>query len=296
MKAWKSICWMDSCPDRCRRSAWHLLAESSAEQATTKEVPMSPVLLAMFDQYKIAERVRIELVRDGFPTDRVELTASCEPGRAGLEPAESPHERFVQYFRVLFTSAEEQHHPEELAKRLDYGAATITVHPRGSMETARARQILLNARTVELISHDLPNQTAQSAAAQEPRRWIIATAAFCLLFAAYLVNKQELRGTSPEDSSLQQTGSVPDGTGLTHEGHTPSPYISAVVTNYFDTYLAELHLERRDNSYARPADHDSDWWVLEKRIPAEVASCLAALPCGAYDAARTPLPNPNRFR
>jgi hypothetical protein len=42
------------------------------------------------------------------------------------------------------------------------------------METARARQILLNARAVELISHDLPNQTAQSAAANETRPWIIA--------------------------------------------------------------------------------------------------------------------------
>jgi hypothetical protein len=244
---------------------------------------MSPVLLATFDQYKIAERVRIELVRDGFPTDRVELTASCEPGRAGIEPAESPHARFVQYFGVLFTSTQEQHYPEELAKRLDYGAATITVHPRGSMEIARARQILLNASAVELISHDLPNQTAQSAAANEPRRWIIATAASCLLFAAYLVNKQEFRRTGPEGSSLPQTGSVPDGTGLAQEGHTPSPYSSAVVAHYFDTHLAELHLERRDNGYTRLADHDSDW-------------CLAAAPCGAYDAARTPLPNSSRFR
>jgi len=256
---------------------------------------MSPVLLAMFDQYKIAERVRIELVRDGFPTDRVELTASCEPGRAGLEPAESLHERFVQYFRVLLTSVEEQHHPEELAKRLDCGAATITVHPRGSMETTRATQILLNARAAELISHDLPNQTPQPAAALETRRWIIATAASCLLFAAYLVNKQEFRVTGPADLSLQQTGSVPDGTGLTYEGHMPSPYISAAVARYFDTYLAELHLERRDNDYTRLADHDSDWWMLEERIPPEVSSCLAA-PCGAYDAARTPLPNFDRLR
>jgi hypothetical protein len=256
---------------------------------------MSAVLLAMFDQYEIAERVRIELVRDGFPTDRVELTASCEPGRAGLAPADSPHERFVQYLRVLFTSAEEQHHPEKLAKRLDHGAATITVHPRGSTETARARQILLNARAAELISHDLPNQTAQSAAVKEPRRWIIATAAFCLMFAAYQVNKQEFGGTGPADLSLQQTQSVPEWTGLIHEGHTPSPYISAVVAHYFDTYLAELHLERRDNGSTRLADHDSNWWVSEEQIPAEVAACLAA-PCGAYDAARTPLPNSNRFR
>jgi hypothetical protein len=155
---------------------------------------------------------------------------------------------------------------------------------------------VLNARALELISHDLPNQTAQSAATMQTRRWIIATAAFCLLFAAYLVNKQGFTGTDPADLSLQQTGSVPDGTGLPHEGYTPSPYIHAVVKHYFDTYLAELHLERRDNGYTRLPEDDSDWWVLENRIPAEVAACLAAVPCGAYDASRTPLPDSNRFR
>jgi hypothetical protein len=45
---------------------------------------MSAVLLAVFNDYGAAERVRIDLVRDGFPTDRVEVTACCEPGRAGL--------------------------------------------------------------------------------------------------------------------------------------------------------------------------------------------------------------------
>jgi len=44
---------------------------------------MSAVLLAVFDEYQVAERVRVELVRHGFPTDRIELTAGCEPGRAG---------------------------------------------------------------------------------------------------------------------------------------------------------------------------------------------------------------------
>jgi hypothetical protein len=32
---------------------------------------MSAVLLAVFNDYEAAERVRIDLVRDGFPTDRV---------------------------------------------------------------------------------------------------------------------------------------------------------------------------------------------------------------------------------
>jgi hypothetical protein len=57
---------------------------------------MSAVLLAVFNDYEAAERVRIELVRDGFPTDRVELTACCEPGRAGLLPGDSPHEKFAR--------------------------------------------------------------------------------------------------------------------------------------------------------------------------------------------------------
>ena len=131
---------------------------------------MSAVLLGVFNEYKVAQRVRIELVRDGFPTDRVELTAGCEPGRAGLEPADSQHGRFVQYFRVLFTFEDERHYPEQLAERVDNGAATITVHPRGSMETTRATQILLNAHAVQLISHDLANQTPQRAVAACPDR------------------------------------------------------------------------------------------------------------------------------
>jgi len=61
---------------------------------------MSAVLLAVFNDYEAAERVRVLLVRDGFPTDRVELTASCEMGRAGCEPADSLHGKCVQYFRT----------------------------------------------------------------------------------------------------------------------------------------------------------------------------------------------------
>ena len=31
---------------------------------------MSAVLVAIFNEYKVAERVRVELARDGFPTHR----------------------------------------------------------------------------------------------------------------------------------------------------------------------------------------------------------------------------------
>src|SRR5262245_20901690 len=107
---------------------------------------MSAVLLAVFNEYEAAERMRVALVRDGFLTDRVELTARCEPGRAGLEPAAAPHERLVQYFRVLFPFEEERQQAEQLAELVSSGAATITVHPRGVTETTRAVQILAGAR------------------------------------------------------------------------------------------------------------------------------------------------------
>ena len=133
---------------------------------------MSAILLAVFHDHPLAERVRVSLVRDGFPTDRVELTACCEPGRAGLGPADSPYDRFVQYFGVLFTLEGEQGYPEQLAEHLEKGAATITVHPRGAIETARALAILEDAGAVEVIPHDLANQLLERAAAKHEHPWI----------------------------------------------------------------------------------------------------------------------------
>jgi len=84
-------------------------------RAEKEEADMRAILLAVFDDHSVAERVRVSLVRDGFPTDRVELTASCEPGRASLGPADSPHDKFVQYFGVLFTREDQRHYAEQLA-------------------------------------------------------------------------------------------------------------------------------------------------------------------------------------
>jgi hypothetical protein len=141
-------------------------------RAEKVEADMSAILLAVFDDHPVAERVRVSLVRDGFPTDRVELTASCEPGRAGLGPADSPHDKFIQYFGVLFTRQDQRHYAEQLAERVEKGAATITVHPRGSIETARALVILEHAGALQVFSHDLQNQILEYAAARHERPWI----------------------------------------------------------------------------------------------------------------------------
>lgn len=204
---------------------------------------MSAVLLAVFNEYQVAERVRVELVRDGFPTDRVELTAGCEPGRAGLEPADSLHERFVQYFRVLFTFEDERHYAEQLAKCVDNGDAIITVHPRGSREAARATQILGNTGAVLLISHDLENQPPPRLVVKRARPWIMGALALGLLVSGYLMAEQQFAEVgfrvTPSELRLEQPQeTAPDEAEPTPAGYSSSRYLSAVTAHYFDTYLA----------------------------------------------------------
>lgn len=133
---------------------------------------MSAVLLAVFNEYGVADRVRTRLVGDGFPTDRVELTASCEPGRAGLHPATSARAKFLQYFRTLLSEDDEWPYVELLAARVEDGAATIAVHPRGAIETARAAEILKTEGAVEVVGHDLENQTFEYAASRGDGYWV----------------------------------------------------------------------------------------------------------------------------
>ena len=156
---------------------------------------MSAVLLAVFGKPADAERVRTRLVRDGFPTDRVELTSQHEPGRAGVQPAGSRRAKFVQYFRTLLSQDEERAFAEALAERVEGGnAATIAVHPRGAIETARAAEILEDAGAVEVVGHDLQNQSFEHAAASREGYWVRhfmldnptgADCIYCRLFPAH---------------------------------------------------------------------------------------------------------------
>ena len=47
---------------------------------------MSAVLLAVFESYEAADHVRVDLIQDGFPTDRVDVMCCSDLGRAGLSP------------------------------------------------------------------------------------------------------------------------------------------------------------------------------------------------------------------
>ena len=133
---------------------------------------MSAVMTAMFIDSGAAERVLLELVRDGFPTDRVDLTSDGVPGRAGLTPARSAHDRFVLHFRAIFTAQDEQPLAERLAERIKHGGAAVTVHPRGAFETMRAMTILEQAHPLEVVEHDLANQALEHAASARDTPWI----------------------------------------------------------------------------------------------------------------------------
>ena len=132
---------------------------------------MSAVLAAIFNDHATAEGVRTRLVKDGFPTDRVELTSHQELGQAKLVPRGTLEEKLTEYFRQLFQgrgAGSDTTPVVQLFRRavLD-GKAVIAVHPRGDVETKRAVQLLNDGGPVEVRGADLQNQTLEGAAAEE---------------------------------------------------------------------------------------------------------------------------------
>jgi hypothetical protein len=133
---------------------------------------MLAVLLAVFESPHSAEQVRTRMVKDGFPTDRVELTTRAVEGQAALQPGSSDRARLEQYFRTVLGPDDEAPMVAALVARVDAGAAVVTVHPRGDTETTRAVEILEQAGAVEMLGHDLDSQGFEHAAADDDRPWI----------------------------------------------------------------------------------------------------------------------------
>ena len=133
---------------------------------------MAAILVALYDGHRTAERVRTQLVEDGFPTDRVHLTSSREPGTAGVIVADSASERFREYFASLFDREEQRRHASWLAARVRDGAAAVTVHPRGEREIARATEILARNVPLEIDREHLEDTTMEFAAASHERPYL----------------------------------------------------------------------------------------------------------------------------
>ncbi len=111
---------------------------------------MTPVIVAIYDDYGIADRVRTQLVADGFPTDRVEVTSRLETGQADAEPGARFADRVANYFHAVFDQQDEQAQAEDVTDRVVKGGSAVTVHPRADYEIASARRILDENRPVKL--------------------------------------------------------------------------------------------------------------------------------------------------
>jgi hypothetical protein len=114
---------------------------------------MTPVIVAIYDDFGVAERVRTELVADGFPTDRVELTSKVESGQADAEPGETYWHKVSNYFHAIFDQTGNYASADQFADRVRNGGSAITVHPRTDYEMDSARAILQNNHPADFREH-----------------------------------------------------------------------------------------------------------------------------------------------
>lgn len=114
---------------------------------------MTPVIVALYDDYGVANRVRTALVADGFPTDRVELTSRAESGQADAEPGESYWKKVSNYFHAIFDQTGNYASADQFAERVRSGGSVITVHPRTDYEMDSARTILRGNHPSDFREH-----------------------------------------------------------------------------------------------------------------------------------------------
>jgi hypothetical protein len=127
---------------------------------------MSALIAALYADHATAERVRVRLSTGdiAFPTDRVHLTSSAEPGHAGLVPAESFSLKLQAYFHTLFDRDDESDRVRALSGGVHEGHAVIAVFPRGAIETQQARKLLREAKPLQIFEHAMDEQTLEHAA------------------------------------------------------------------------------------------------------------------------------------
>jgi hypothetical protein len=131
----------------------------------------SALIAAIVSNHAAADRVRVRLSSGdaAFPTDRVHLTSTQEPGNAGLVPADSFALKLQAYFRTLFDKDDEAPRVHSLSAAVQAGRAVIVVFPRGDIETKRAMEVLRQAKPLELYEHDLNKQTLEHAASESAK-------------------------------------------------------------------------------------------------------------------------------
>jgi hypothetical protein len=103
---------------------------------------MQDLIVALYDDHSSAERVRTGLVKDGFATDRIELTSPREHRQAAMSPGDAFETNMRDYFRTLTVDGAGEQKLGEFVRAVLEGASALTVHPRGEEEIERAERIL----------------------------------------------------------------------------------------------------------------------------------------------------------
>ena len=137
---------------------------------------MQDIIVALYDDHTAATSARTELVKDGFATDRIEVTSPSEHRQAEKGPASDFGSNVRAYFDTLYTDQGEAQRLKQFADAVIAGAATVTVHPRGEEEIRRAEKIL-DLQAPREIYRYLPKDSAhvidrkiERAAAPRPSR------------------------------------------------------------------------------------------------------------------------------
>lgn len=113
-------------------------------------------MIALFPGYDLARQIATQLVADGFAADRVDVTSLQDLGRAAGMPAAEPFVKIQTYLRTLLPDLDDESIVARLAEAIRDGAATVTVHPRGTVEINRARELLQKRGPLHLFARVAP--------------------------------------------------------------------------------------------------------------------------------------------
>ena len=114
---------------------------------------MQDLVVALFNDYGTAVNVRTDLVKNGFATDRVELTSPEEHRQVRKGPADHFETNVKDYFATLSADEAAAGKLGEFAQAVVGGASTITVHPRGEDEIKLMEDILQRHRPREIFRY-----------------------------------------------------------------------------------------------------------------------------------------------
>ena len=123
---------------------------------------MQDLIVALYDDHSRAVQVRTELVKDGFPTDRMQLTSLSEHRQADVGPSGAFAANLRDYFRTLSADDVAEQKLSAFAQAVLDGASALTIHPRGEEEIERAERIL-RARGPRDVYRYLPRDAAHVA-------------------------------------------------------------------------------------------------------------------------------------